>query len=118
MSTDEVVAQRNLRKAGLPKLVAQRQELAAEAKELKARIDKVSAKIMGHMATEDVYSVQAGAFKVAMVIDAKHRTFDQDKFTHYLIEHKVAPKLIKKAEDVATEMKTKKPHLRVSGGEV
>jgi len=48
-----------------------------------------------------------------MIVDAAYESFDRDKFTRYLIEHKVAPRLIKSAESVALEKKVKAPHLRM-----
>jgi len=56
MSTDEIVAQRNLKRAGVDRMVTQRQALAEDKKILEAKIRKLSAKIMGAMAREDIYT--------------------------------------------------------------
>lgn len=105
-----------IRKAGIEKLVAERQETHFSIKELEAKKGKLSAQIMGLMMKFDIAKLQVGEFPVALVTDGKQTKFDRDGFINYLIESGVDPKLISKAKGKFLTEEPKKPFITIRGG--
>lgn len=105
-----------IRKAGVEKLVAERQEAHFAKKEMEARIGKLSSQILSLMVKFGVSKLQVGEFPVAAVTDGTYTKFDYDGFKAYLIESRVDPKLIAKAEGKFKTDHQKKPYLTVGHG--
>lgn len=119
MSTPAVVdpaVEKAIRKAGIEKLVAERQEAHFSIKELQARVDKLSSQILGLMLKFDVAKLQVGEFPVAAVTDGTYTKFDYEGFKRYLIEARVSPKLVAKAEAKFRTQEPKKPFIRIGVG--
>lgn len=117
MTSDDIVRMKKFAKSGVSKLVKKRQLLVLEVKEKESEIKTLSQKILRLMLEYDIKSANIEGFPVSAIVDATYTSFDRAVFINYLVEHKVSPKLIAKAEKKATETKDKAPHVKIQSGE-